>query len=226
MKLASLLPDYLSVFTRSDASRVATPSGHRGVLDLIARMEDGYVQITDCGGRRIVVSRESATFPNGAILHIIAWHAAPDAADVSRGQSLATRSEVMLHGGDADGGRRTILQGEDGEEQRRVRFPATAAPGLDGNADEADFHRRDRSERSGKTTKSVASVFRKYVLAPSFAAPSSLRRVRQVGFIAISLFVVTAICLAIVAASSLGAVLTATQLVTSAAMRCVRAGAM
>ena len=106
-----------------------------------------------------------------------------------------------------------------------LRSPGAAAAA--GDIDEAEPRgggggRADRSERSGKTAASVATVFRKALLDGRSEAPPPLRRLRLMGLVVVIIVAVAAISLTSVASSNLNAVLSSTQLVWSGANRSVR----
>jgi hypothetical protein len=171
-----------------------------------------YVTIMASSGRSISVSRGSARFPNGATMHIIAWHEVRlEDEDALPGRARA-RSHLdidMLEAGTAPvhallGGPRVVSE---------VEEPAEGAGG--GGRDGA------RSERSGKTTAtSIATVFRKAMLDGQEEAPLPLRRLRAMGLLVVCIIAAAAISLTSVAATNLNSVLASTQLVSSAANRC------
>jgi hypothetical protein len=200
-QLEHVLPDYVAALSRVAASE--------------------YAPTSDSGGRSVLVARESATFPNGAAMHVISWHAAGDAAggDPRRTSTL----DLLAHVTEPDG---DDAAAPDEESKARPR----SGGGMERVGEEEedhggpDAHRGDRSERSGKSsTRSVASIFRRLVLDRHAEAPVPLRRLRALGLGIALVIAAAAIALNAVASADLSAVMSATELVWSGADRCARA---
>lgn len=203
--LESILPNYESAFGAVSAGE--------------------YVTIAASSGRSISASRVSAPFPNGAIMHIIAWHEVE--AD-SHGHDIVARhshsdfimpeagvGRSMLH-------RASIVSGADAEQPAHSLLPGGRRVMSD--VDDADHNARGdgtRSERSGKTTASVTTVFRRALLDGREGSPPPLRRLREMGLVVAIVVAIAAISLASVASNNLNAVVASTLLVASGASRCV-----
>lgn len=180
-----------------------------------------YVAIRAWNERRISVSRLTAPFPNGAVMHIIAWHDV-NAEGTIRGRSASLATMDTELGGDRGGGR-----GGDSPSGARLRPRGDDAAygGLGAADEEAEReHERaraehDRSEKSGATSATV-SMLRKSVLAGQVGVPPALRRLRRFAIIVVAIVIIASAVLSVAASKNLAAVLAATQLVWSGAARC------
>jgi hypothetical protein len=204
--LESILPNYESAFGAVSAGE--------------------YVTIAASSGRSISASRVSAPFPNGAIMHIIAWHEVE--AD-SHGHDIVARhshSDFIMP--EAGVGRRmlhraSIVSGADAEQPAHSLLPGGRRVMSDVDDANADHNARGdgtRSERSGKTTASVTTVFRRALLDGREGSPPPLRRLREMGLVVAIVVAIAAISLASVASNNLNAVVASTLLVASGASRC------
>ena len=206
------------IFSRGIQLATLIPDFERA-LGAVASGE--YAPMKTQTGHDISMSRISATFPNGAVMHFLTWH---DAETDGRAHGHAHEHE---HAGGGGGGDMDLL-GEAASSPRAAAAQMMQTPAADGtdggdapeeDIDEADLHQHERSERSGKSMQSAAFVFRKAVLDGRTVAPLPLRRLRTIGIVVVCVTAAAAIALISVAATNLSAVLASTTLVWSGADR-------
>lgn len=175
-----------------------------------------YVQISASFGRRIAASRSSVPFPNGAVMHIIAWH------ELESAHRPPPRADTDVDLLGTEFIPRTAPRAANAAASEAA-VPVGAAVHAEEDADDGDAlmaHAAARSEHSsGKVSKSIATIFRK-ALADGGAEALPLRRLRVVTLFAVFFIAVAAIALMSVASSNLTAVVASTKLVWSGASRC------
>lgn len=197
-----------------------------------------YTTLDTSEGRPLLVSRISAPFPNGSIMHVVAWHesdAAPGpGTSAVAAAAVRLRDEVRPRSSDDAPGETDMFEEIEvaAAAAKRV-IPQRTASHAD--ADDVDpGHRRAATEAasSGRTGNSQASkaaaagAFRKAVLDGRMAVPRSLRRLKWLGFIVVVAIAVAAVSLISIASSSLQGVVLATTLVSSGALRALATAKM